>query len=241
MRVLLGTIIAGHSKDYAIPKFEEMCRDLLPDVDVVVVVEPGVHPTGLPCIADERISGTPWATEIVYYGKQLLGHYALEWGYDALIWQGIDCYYHARRDFDLLVEGGESFPIVGGLIAGRNLPDYAVCRTFVGDTFEQRDAAIDLWPKRTLACRGYIGSDATLIRRDALETVSMAGYQHWHLRKDRDPNVVGPEEYFMWSAINRHHIVPVVDTRVRPWHFHETGLGARYPGETCGLDDLRWG
>lgn len=240
MKVLLGTIIAGPWKDYSVPKFEEMCSTLLPDIDVLAVVdEPGR--TSLPEGVVGGVAGTMWATEIVYHGKNWLGRYALANGYDALIWQGIDCYYDSRADFDLLVKGAEDHAIIGGLIAARNRPDYAVCRRFISGTTRQLDHVEADWPQAFQGVRdiaGYIGSDATVIRRDALETVTMDGYQHWHL--DRTPGYLGPEEFFMWSAINRHRIIPAIDARVRPWHAHETGLAARYPNQTRRLEDLGW-
>lgn len=245
MRVLLGTIVVGPSKDYAVPKFEEMCRDLLPDVDVVAVVD---HPnrTTLPVIPYPS-GASLWATEIVYHAKDSLRDYALFHDYDALIWQGIDCYYNSRHDFDLLVAGARDHAIIGGLVAGRNRPDYAVCRHFIGDTMEQFDHLEGKWPNAWNGVRsipGYIGSDATLIRRDALEMVTMDGYQHWHQIKDTctlTSGALGPEEYFMWSAINRHRIIPALEARCRPWHAHESGLCARYPNETRDLAMLGWG
>ena len=246
MRVLLGTIIAGDSKAYAVPKFEAMRERLFPDVDAVAVVDEHGR-TSLPQLLDERMAGTPWATEIVYYGKQTLRSYALRHDYDALVWQGIDCYYNSRADFDLLVKAARDYPVVGGLIAGRNRPDYAVCRRFVGKTMEQLDHHEADWPGAFLGLRvvpGYIGSDATLIRRDALEAVTMDGYQHWHQIKDTctlKTGALGPEEYWMWSAINRHQIIPVIDARVRPWHAHEDLTLARFPNQRGRLEDLTWG
>lgn len=240
MRVLVGTIIAGPWKDYAIPKFEEMCRDLLPDVDVLAIVDEYGR-TSLPEFLVPETANTMWATEIVFHGKNALKAYALGGNYDALIWQGIDCYYNTRADFDLLVKGAEDHAIIGGLIAARNRPDYAVCRRFLGRTTGQYDHAEAEWPNAFKGVRdvpGYIGSDATLIRRDALETVTMDGYEHWHL--NRSPGFLGPEEYFMWSAINRHRTIPAIDARCRPWHVHENGLAARYPNQTCRLEDLGW-
>jgi hypothetical protein len=252
VRVLVGTVISGIAKGYAVPKFEEMCAALFPDVDVVAVVD-HYGQTSLKQVLDDRMSGSVWATEIVYYGKQTLRRYALDHDYDALVWQGIDCYYQSRADFDRLVKGGEKHPVIGGLIAGRNRPDYAVCRRFVSDTMEQLDHIEGDWPGAFLGVRqvpGYIGSDATLIRRDALGAVTMTGYQHWHHIKDSigdkdaggrpESGALGPEEYWMWSAINRHHIIPAIDARCRPWHAHETGDLARYPNQRGRLEDLSW-
>lgn len=242
MRILLGTIIAGHAKDYAVAKFEEMADALFGDLDVVAVVDYSLR-TDLPELEDPRMRGTPWATEIVYYGKQTLASYALTNGYDALIWQGIDCYYTCRYDLHLLINGAQTHPIIGGLVAGRNRPGYAVCRSFIGKSFAQRDHIEYQHTnafKTVRQVRGYIGSDATLIRRDALETVTMDGYQHWHQIKDTNPDALGPEEFFMWSAVNRHGIIPVVDTRCRPYHCHENLVCARYPNEIRELSEVRW-
>lgn len=243
MNILLGVVISGTAKQYAVAKFEEMCRVLLPDINVIAIVDMFGR-TSLPEILDLRMAGSPWATEIVYYGKETLGRYALTMGYDAVVWQGVDCYYQSRSDFDRLAKDGEDHPIVGGLIAGRSRPDYAVCREFIGDTMRstdhhEKDHADAFQGLRTI--RGYIGSDATLIRRDALETVSMDGYQHWHeTQGEAKDGGLGPEEYFMWSAINHTGIVPVLDARVRPYHAHEDGWMARYPGQQLRLRDLHW-
>lgn len=245
MKVLVGSILAGHSKDYAIPKFLEMCDTILANYDVVVA-EDEPHRTGLPTLWVPEMAGSLWATEIVYHGKRALGHYALSMGYDALVWQGIDCYYTRRGELERLLRLSAKNPIVGGLVAGRNRPSYAVCRRFVGDTMEQVDHLEwqHLQPfMGARPVRGYIGSDATVIRRDALEQVSMDGYRHWHEIKDTCPlksGALGPEEYFMWSAITRNGIVPVIDASVRPYHAHETLSLARYPGETRPLEDLHW-
>ncbi len=248
MKVLVGTILAGHSKDYALPKFVEMRESILADHDVICAVdEPHRTPTSMIELWVSEMHGSPWATEIVYHGKNALRNYAMAMGYDALVWQGIDCYYTRRGELERLIrQAGPDTPIIGGLVAGRNKPGYAVCRRFVGDSREQVDH-IEFQHthpvKGPRPVRGYIGSDATVITREALETVSMAGYEHWHLVKDTCPlrsGALGPEEWFMWSAITRNGIVPVVDASVRPWHAHETGGMARYPGETMALDDLHW-
>ena len=130
MRTLIGTIIAGETKLYAVPKFEEMCAAILGDLDVLAVVD-GPGRTSLDYMVDDRMRNLTYATEIVEYGKERLKAYALAAGYDALVWQGIDCYYTSRADLDLLLEGAERNPIVGGLVAGRDRENFAVCRQWV--------------------------------------------------------------------------------------------------------------
>jgi hypothetical protein len=236
MNVLVGVVISGEQKAYAVPKFEEMCATLFPDIPVMAVVdEPGR--TSLPFVVDARMHGSPWATEIVYYGKETLKRWALRWGTDALIWQGVDCYYTSRSEIDQLLEDAEAFPIVGGLVAARTDENLAVCRTY-------DDPPKWFHPNGRYglhSVRGYIGSDATVIRRDVLKRVSMDGYRHWHLARTvgDDYSADGPEEFFMRQAI-RAGICPVVDSRVRPWHVHEDGVARRYPGQLSRIEDLCW-
>lgn len=244
MRVLIGTIVAGEAKAYAVPSFEAMAGALFSGLDVLAVVDrPGR--TSLPELVDDRMAGSHWATEIVSYGKQTLRDHALSHGYDALLWQGIDCFYSGRRELARLLLGAEEYAICGALVAGRDREDYPVCRKWVRDgehfTRAQRECpeVTDGPPGRHLVA-GYIGSDATVIRADALKVVSMDGYEHWHLRSDRDHGALGPEEWFMWSAAERHGIIPCIDTRVRPWHAHETGRCVRYRGQVCEISELSW-
>ena len=133
MKLLVGTIVAGTAKRYVVPKFEEMCDALFPDVDVLAVVDqPGR--TRLPELVDRRVGNTIWATEICYWGKHhALKDYALEHGYDALVWQGVDCLYSTRAEFDLLVDGLGIRRVMGALVAGRNRENYPVCRQFEQD------------------------------------------------------------------------------------------------------------
>ncbi len=259
MRVLVGTIIAGSAKDYCIDPFERMCAALLPDVDVLAVVDRKGR-TSLPELVDPRVGGTMWATRICYWGKHFaLRDYALSRGYDALVWQGLDCLYSERWEFDLLLRDAELHPVAGGLVAGRNRADYPVCRRFLTvdeagwlllpsvtaendwTTLQVEVPEITDGPRGVYPVAGYIGSDATIIRADALEAVSMDGYRPWEERADRDePGALGPDDYWMWSAVARHGIRPVINTRCRPWHVHENLEAVRYRGERCQLADLAW-
>jgi hypothetical protein len=260
---LMGIVLAGHSKDYMLPKFLEMLEHIVyqnKDVDICFVVDKSREelekfrftPTIFQVLAPEML-GSLWATEIVYHGKERLRNVALEDGYDSVIWQGIDCLYENAESFQRLKRSFEVFGgMVGGLVAGRNRPDYAVCRDFVYDPggnptttqeemdYEELHAMVeDQFP---FMAHGYPGSDATFVSRELLENVTMKGYEHWHTRPNKDIPLgeLGPEEWFVYRMIKDLRSFPLVEPRCRPWHVHETGLSSRYPGQTCDLSALSW-
>lgn len=259
----MGVVIAGHSKDYALPKFLEMLEHCIypdKDIDIAFAVDeyrPELrHLDFEPTVYQYNVSamkGLNWATEIVYYGKGALNAHAYENNYDSIIWQGVDCYYESPESFQQLKETFEQHGgMVGGLVAGRNRPDYAVCRDFVWGpdgrpttTQEDVDDGELIWSIEAglpMTVYGYPGSDATFVSRDLLWDVSMAGYEHWHLRPNKDQPLgeLGPEEWFTYRMVKDYQRHPLVDTRVRPWHLHEDLSAARYPFEVCYYDDLHY-
>lgn len=237
-----------------IPKFFEMLEHVVypdKDIDVVFAVDE-FRSIKSDQIHVPRIRDSFWATEIVYYGKQALIKYATEYKYDAFIHQGIDCLYETPLSFQLLKKTYETYKgMVGALVAGRNRPDYPVCRNFVHKegrvTREQKESKVVPAHVHTspgpLMVYGYPGSDATFVERRLLEGVSMKGYEHWHNRPNKDTPLaeLGPEEWFVYSMIKNLKEYPLVDTRVRPWHVHENLMASRYPGEYVPLDSLVYG
>jgi hypothetical protein len=256
----MGVVLAGHSKDYIIPKFSEMLEHVVypdKDVDVVFAVDEyrpelvEYHPTTGPHqILADGMKNSMWATEIVYYGKEALRKYALDEGYDSLIWQGIDCLYENAESFQQLKRTFEKHGgMVGGLVAGRNRPDYPVCRDFVWKdgklTKEQKEIPelkLATEMERVITVSGYPGSDATFVSRYLLENVTMKGYEHWHLRPNKDEPLgeLGPEEWFVYRMIKDLKSYPLVESRCRPQHVHENLSCSRYPGQTCSLSDLKY-
>lgn len=246
MNTLVGVVLSTSAKDYCIDKFTEMAKVVFADVDVIFAVDhQGRVPFEEICVPELSSGPCHWATWSVYWGKKALGEYAMDHGYDRLVWQGIDCFYETKEEFNRLLIHQEALraDIFGAVVAGRNREDYPVCRQYNYNHVEGRwkiHEAEELPPEwfdgQLKVCPGYIGSDATVISSRALHTVTMDGYQHWHEHQKG----FGPEEYFMWSAIARHNMFPVVHTGIRPWHAHETGRTVRYPDGICDLNDLHW-
>lgn len=260
MKHLMGVVLAGHSKDYAIPKFLEMYEACVypdKDIDFVWIVDdprhdvPGVH------VLESRMLGSMWATEIVFHGKERLRKYAIECDYDSVIWQGIDCYYESPESFaQLKATFEENGGMVGGLVAGRNRPDYPVCRDFCFDKDEsgklywntkQKEIAVEylaqqIRDEQPFSVWGYPGSDATFVSRDLLEKVSMDDYEHWHTRPNKDQPLgeLGPEEWFTYVMVSELQQFPLVESRCRPWHLHENLQASRYPGQLVSDSYLSW-
>lgn len=251
-KVVFGVVLAGHSKDYAIPKFREMLNAWFKqEIRVVFVVDEYRQEfADYEQIDCQAMAGSGWCTDIVHHGKEELKNWVLAQNakdlgsFDALVWQGIDCFYARESDIHKIITNSEKHDIFGALVAGRDKEHYPVCREFVYDedakrwTTAQRELPeVDLRSDKQLSVNGYIGSDATAISVKALEAISMAGYQPWHERQNKDTPLgeLGPEEFFMWQAV-RNNMIPMVDTSIRPHHAHETGRTVRYYGEVCHLD-----
>lgn len=242
----MGVVVAGHTKDYAIPKFIEMA-DKYVKHDIIFAVDEYRSDIPYEQLKVPSMLGKFWATEIVYYGKQALKEHTLAGGYSHLVWQGIDCYYHSREDYERLLKHGSKYDIVGALVAGRNRPDYPVCRKFVhlDGVWTTKQEEIDPWEfnigNLLIDIPGYIGSDATILSDLVLQEVSTSGYEHWHERPNKDMPLgeLGPEEWFMYQAV-KHGIFPLVDPTNRPYHAHEDGTVARYKGETYNLQELKF-
>lgn len=249
MKFLIGTTIVTNAKDYAVAKFEEQVEKVFftdrtsHQIDVLAITD-NKSKTWLPSHPIES-NVSIFATDIIYHGKEQLKKVAIEEQYDAIVWQGIDCYYDTVDDFLNLLGWSEQLHIVGALIAGRDKENYPVCREFrkEGDKYTRLQNEIppsELQQGKLLQVPGYIGSDATIITRNALETITMDGYLPWHLVHQNIEGALGPEEWFMWSAVQRHGFIPCCDTSIRPWHAHETGRTVRYPGEVKDLNELSW-
>lgn len=252
-RILATTIHAGAGlpKSYAVPYFKKMVDKCMPNVDFLVAV-PFKGAFGESFQFEELVIEDPamesgWATEIVHCAKGKLVAEAYERGYDAILWQGIDCFYDSREDWEKLMSLAQDHDFVGAVVAGRNRPDYPVCREFKHTEYnkfsteqvEVDEAAAHFYVMEGIARRthGYIGSDATIISREAFSQISMDGYQHWHLFKDMIPHCIGPEEFYTYEALSK-GIIPIAHYGVRPWHMHEDRFASRYPGERVHGDEL---
>lgn len=248
---MVGTTIVGDSKLYAVPTYERQVKHIFSRyegqhiVDSIAAVDKiGRWTTEINSFQFSP-TGDFYATEIIYYGKEALKKYALENNYDYLVWQGIDCYYDSVEDFIKLINNAPFYHVFGALVAGRNRENYPVCRQYIprNGTISTAQYEFDpgyLLDDSIIPVRGYPGSDATCISRWALENVSMEKYKHWHEIKDEIEDALGPEEWFMYSAIKNKNVTPYVDTSIRCWHAHETGKTVRYPGEVIDLSELDW-
>lgn len=248
MRVLVGTIYVGTSKRYCLDKFWEMSRAVFSDVDVAVVTDQTITVPSAPNYVGLQYQGPPstYATVICDHGKRQLREYALSYGYDYLVYQGVDCFYRDHYDFEELLRVASTCHITGALVAGRDKPDYPVCREFVMRDGEWTTEEVEL-PHSYFSNRrpavfnnmGYVGSDATVLSRWVMGNVDVSGYQEWSEHRD-EPHWLGPDEWLQYRAIKDHGVYPVIHCGVRPYHAYEDGTCARYKGETCPLEDLHW-
>jgi hypothetical protein len=255
MKILVGVILSGDSKEYVVSKFFEMAKSVFKEVDVLFITDRWREDVELQGFQQLVVKETNhiFCTMVVYHGKQALKHYTLENRYDWLVWQGIDCLYRDKDDFNDLTtiacNNWEEFgdTICGALVAGRNRPEYPVCREFVVDdkgiaTPEERELGDQFFEKyanqyEAVTVSGFIGADATFLHSDILRKVTLKGYEHWH---ERGCQGLGPDEWFMYRAIKDWNQHPTICPNIRPYHVHESCEWARYKGESGRLEDLSW-
>lgn len=243
--LLIAVPWAGHSKDYVAEKFMEMADVCFAGHDVIFFVDEYGKTGGRYEEHLLRREVTFWCTDVVLEGRELGRDFAIAGGYEHMMWQGIDCLFASKADFDRLWSVAHNHPFVGALVAGRNRPWYPVCRSYTQDKGGYTTAQKELdWSKIELgdiiSVPGYIGSDATIIHRSVFNYVDMSGYIPWEDGHTDDPLHVGPEEWFTYRMLQDFDVIPVCDTGVRPFHVHETGHAGRFPGEETTLDRLHW-
>lgn len=243
MNILIGVPFSGTQKNYCIEPFTRMANAVYHDCDVLFVVDEPGKSQGF----DEVVFDTPpsdWCTDICFLGREQLRREAINRGYDYYMWQGIDCWMKSRQEFELLLDLASREKFVGALVAGRNRPDYPVCRSFKTVdgklTTEQEELdwkSIDLGVE--LKTPGFIGGDATIIHKSVFSTVSIDDYIPWETIYTQMENTVCSDEFYTYKAI-KSGITPVCHTGVRPWHCHEDLYAARYPGERVHMSEISW-
>lgn len=236
MKLLVG--IASHStaKDYTHEKLlENMQACVMPYADVLSFGDrriPGIDHIDMPYVP------SVWSDDMVYESREEIRQYAAENNYDAFIWQGSDCYYHSSVQFQLFVQRAmySDYDSVGALTPGRNRPDYAVARRFTSG-HEQEEIPHDELTSGRIIPAGYPGTDAILIKPKLFEkSWTDWDYIPWY---EFGPGGLCIEEFWCMKVIQMGYSIGL-DTAIRTWHVHETGMAARWPNEFVHQSQLSW-
>lgn len=242
MKCLLGVVNYGSSKQYALPKLYECLEKCVKGHADILFVSDETHPF------DTHIEGygshSNYSEDMTYFGREFIRKRALNEGYDAFIWQGVDCYYTSKWDFLRFLRRSRAweYMAVGALTAARSDENVAVARRFTNDkTTEQNDIPKDVLLSSNIVPAGFPGADALLVKRPLMhESWINWEYEPWYKNRDRLPHSLCCEEFWCWKVTKEYGNVIGLDTSVRTWHAHEDGIARRWPGETKGIEELSW-
>jgi hypothetical protein len=241
------------------PLFEEMLRACVigtPGLDIIWAGDRSGDEIFIP-------SGLRYTDDIVTPAREATRNFAIEGGYDKMIWQGIDALYQSREDFERLIS--HDLPIVSALISARTITDFACARRWVPGfggvpTMCQNDIAPEILLKGELVWAGGPSADNIVIRSECFDIdVLGAEYIPWYKRdfpkykeegNSRDPNAakgkLASSERFCYEAAKR-GIQAYIDTSVKVWHVHESGapgtngpLARLYPDTEVPMEWVSW-
>jgi len=251
--ILVGIRAFGHrSFDYLIPKFAEMHRACIaPYADTFICGDDqgsrlavALHIPGKKMVFQHEVVGSTYAEDVLEVADELSRQWAIGEGYKKLIWQDLDCFYNSGEDFVRL--SSHDLAGVGALTAGRDSPDYAIARRFVGEDGEQEEIPdselLAAMNKNDLLPSGFPGAGALCLRVEDMKDLTWSGNPEaikWYDRVRQGRPGICLQEWYVWE-MNKRGAQVYIDTGVRVWHVGEDGIGSRYPGECQHIDGLSW-
>jgi len=237
VKVLVGITSYGTAKSYMDAALYRNMLECVSPLDVDVVVYGDRRVPGLPYAPLDFVP-TTWSDDMTYVGRDHIRFVAQRYGYDAFIWQGIDCLYDSAEDFQSFLARADAseYDAIGALTAARNRPDYPVARRFVENTSSQVETSTVELMSGDIIPAGFPGADALLVKSNLFHLSWRDwDYTPWYNYAGKDPICV--EEFWCMKVLNLGYSIGL-DTSIRTWHVHETGLAARWPNETKNLSEF---
>jgi hypothetical protein len=250
---LMGVVKMTHAKDYVYPKFLEMwdtcCKGL---VDLLWVSDD-------PLIPFENIvvdCPGPMSEDMMMLGRNIIRVEARSRHAPSYLFQGLDCLYRSRQDFEHLLASFTRSPckIAGGLTSARSDSHHAVARIFKRDEHGAITEAQSDWPDEELVwaiqhgatfdCGGFVGADALLVDHSLFE-YDFSGHTPWYVRVEQGRENLCAEEWMILKMV-RDDVPICLDASVCTWHVHESGgpndepMAHMYPGIDKLLSELSW-
>lgn len=240
MNVLVAVSLAGSLKSYIEPKYLEMasaCIDPLENVDTIVYGNKGL---GNYEFRYCDIGGNGWADDVIYATHQAALDDAKRLGYDKVVFQGVDCLYNSRQDFESLISHDKD--IVGAITMGRKAPEYTVVRDWKIKngkvTREQFDIICDPKKENLQRC-GFPGTEACVINKNCFDIpIANPKYRMWYSTEDKDIYLC-VHEFFMYEAAKLGKEV-YCDTSIRTWHADDSGNAHRWLSRPVRNENLFW-
>lgn len=243
MRILVGVVDYNPGvKDYALPKLYENLEKCVSRHADILFVSDREHPFKT-VIKPQKQSFM--SEDILYEARDWLSSYSSHEEYDALIWQGSDCYYNSEWDFCRFIRRARRWDIlaVGALTSARTDSNFPVARRFTGEGTKQENIPDEeLLSGRIVSCYGFPGADALLIKPPLMfeSWTQFKNFRPWYELREENPDSLCIEEFWIMKMGKKHPNSIWLDTSVRTWHAHEDGIARRWPGEEKSISELNF-
>jgi hypothetical protein len=249
-RVLVAVSMAGTLKHYSFENFLKMakaCIDPVENVDIIFYCDKyTLDNYEIPYVTSlVGIGGNYWADDVIWETHEAALNTARNYNYDAVVFQGLDCFFKSEDDFRRLIASEED--IVGAVTMGRKEPEYAVVRDFVKVydgisehgryTPRQIDVELNHWQHGLVPCN-FPGTEACLINKQCFNIpIQHPKYVMWY--EGNENQYLCVHEYWMLNAA-REGFKAYVDTSIKVWHSDDSGWAHMWLEDSIKNEDLEW-
>lgn len=254
-RVLCGVVDYGHGKAYVRDKFWEMAESCLIPNDGLDLVVASHDPSLARGHSFIQMNGHhAYVEDMLMEAREVMRRWALDSGYDKLMWQGIDALWQSREDVRQVLWNRQD--IVAPLISARSDSQHAVARRFRrginpfnldgnGDlgapwwVEEQDDIPEPELRSGSIVPAGFPGGDNIVLARRVLDRSWLGAHKPWYKRVADGETNIECIEWFCLDAIRKGY-TSWVDTGVKVWHVHEDGIARMWKGIEKPMGELTW-
>lgn len=237
--VLVGIVNFTNAKDYCRPQFLDMMTHC---------IEPVVGEENILVVGDQP---DPWwntkvvppvgfyAEDMLTVGREYFRQYAIEKGYQKMVWQGVDAFWQTPDDFAKVLNH-KGLDVVSPLITARAASNEAICRRFVGHSEEQVDVPDSQLGQDWVIPTGFPGADNIIIDSKVFHYPFAEGHTPWYERVAEGRPIVCVEENWILTLLKEGHQT-WCDTSVKVGHAHDVdGITRFYKSIEFPTNQLSW-
>ena len=240
MKIAVGIVDVGTTKNYVVEKFNEMLDACVRPHGVDIVWSTDKERTDYDVVLPMS-SNSSYVEDICMIGRRDIVNYARESGYDKLVWQGIDCLYQSSKDFEKLIH--RKFDVIGALTTARSNSNAAVAGLFIRDenglTDEHTQFSDWVLDHEWIIEADVPGTDALVISKNCLDLDWQGKHIPWYVRRAQGGFDLTCEGWYCQELIKRGQKI-YLDTSIKTWHVHEDGIARMWKGIEKPLKELSW-
>jgi hypothetical protein len=251
MKLLVGIVNFTDAKAYCDEKLIEMMEAcVVPFADEIIFVgdrlPPAISNSNCPYMWHKMECASTYAEDHLIMGREWLREYAIEEGFDKMLWQGMDCFWQSPHSFANVMNRDVS--VVSAITCARTDADVAIARRFVDWAGNQENipdnelllSASNLKYKAGLVPSGFMGADAIFMDRDVFFYPFAEGHAPWYERNAQGRVPLCVEENWILNLHKEEVLDTYVDVMNRVWHCHEDGTARMWKGIESPMSELSW-